>query len=328
LDWTKDPEESFEQLMDEEIRNIQNKYDTIILMWSGGTDSQTIYNVLKRNNVRIDEIIVFHDDKFEPLSYPKFAAKWLEENHTDTNTKITYKDRFDPVAKSRVITDENWIFENRVMIPRFALGLYDNVMLDYIKDNYANKKYCIINGHEQPDVIRTNTGFYSRHNSISYKSLMGFENVECFFTLPKLALKQSHMIKKFLIENKLETEGKPFRFQSSENYTRWAKSIGRHDEVRPGASFTQKDYEITFDKYILTPDNIDGALTAGVDAHYRILHEKDSELMRNFKKGIQNVLAQKDFCEHLMNGSPVKTNSVIGKLAGERIYSRNFFLGN
>jgi hypothetical protein len=328
LDWTAEPIETFEELMKEHALNLQNRYDKIILLWSGGTDSQTIYEVMVQNNIHIDEIIVFHDDVFEPLSYPENAANWIINNHKDPLTKITPKERLDPISKSRIISDENWIFENSVMIPRFALGSHDRVMLDYCRDNYGGFNWCLVNGLEQPDVVSTPTGFYARHNALSYKCMLGFENSECFFTAPKLALKQAHMIKNFLKQQSIQTQGKPYRFLSSQNYTRWAKCIGRHREIHPGASFMQKEYESTFDKHRMTHEHIDSDLTARVDAHFRILNDKDSNLIKNFKRGIQTVLAEKDFCEHLIKGSPVRDNSVIGKWAGERIYSRSFFIGN
>jgi hypothetical protein len=53
--WTTEPEQSFELLMDTHAANLRSKYQRLILLWSGGTDSHTIYNVFKRNNIHISK---------------------------------------------------------------------------------------------------------------------------------------------------------------------------------------------------------------------------------------------------------------------------------
>ena len=60
LNWLNEPEESMDVLMDIHALNLRQKYDYIILNWSGGTDSHTIYNVFKRNNIHIDELCSYH----------------------------------------------------------------------------------------------------------------------------------------------------------------------------------------------------------------------------------------------------------------------------
>jgi len=51
--WCKEPKESFESLMDRRAFQLQEKYEKIIFLYSGGYDSQTIFNVLNRNKIKI-----------------------------------------------------------------------------------------------------------------------------------------------------------------------------------------------------------------------------------------------------------------------------------
>ena len=57
-DWTIEPETSLDQLMSEFAWRLRNRYERLILLWSGGTDSHTIYNIFRTNQIPIDEIIV------------------------------------------------------------------------------------------------------------------------------------------------------------------------------------------------------------------------------------------------------------------------------
>ena len=58
LDWTKEPTETWDQLLDRRAQQIAAKGKPIVLNFSGGTDSYTIYKVFERNNIHIDEIII------------------------------------------------------------------------------------------------------------------------------------------------------------------------------------------------------------------------------------------------------------------------------
>ena len=49
LDWTQEPPETFEKLMDQHAHNLRNKYERLVLAWSGGTDSHTIIYTLTKS---------------------------------------------------------------------------------------------------------------------------------------------------------------------------------------------------------------------------------------------------------------------------------------
>ena len=87
LDWSKEPVESFELLMDIHAHRLRQKYNYLILNWSGGTDSHTIYNVFKRNNIHIDEIII--KASAHSAGFPEINHEWIQKNHWDPTTTIT-----------------------------------------------------------------------------------------------------------------------------------------------------------------------------------------------------------------------------------------------
>jgi hypothetical protein len=170
---------------------------------------------------------------------------WLKNNHHDPLTKITVKERFNPTAKQQIIPNENWIFQNISMIPKFAMGTTDSVMWDYCAQQYGGSTWCLITGHEQPKVFKKDNKYYSCHDSITLLSTMNFKNIECFFTDPMLTLKQSHIIKKMLklrmsanaYNASWDPYGTKFKHSSNAAYVSWAKNLCRQSEVLFGASF-------------------------------------------------------------------------------------------
>jgi hypothetical protein len=334
LNWLQEPVESFDQLMDQHAFNLRNKYEKLVLLWSGGTDSQTMYNVFKRNNIHIDEIVFFAGDQFEPWLTNRYVD-WLQENHTDPLTKITVKHRFDPVSKQQIVNGEDWIFQNITMIPKIVSGICDPVMWDYCAEQYSESTWCLVIGYEQPRVFYKNNKYYTCQNSRTFIPCMGFQNIECFYTEPQLALKQSHMIKRMLklrananaANASLDPDGTKFKSSSNATYIAWQKALGRHSEVFAGMSWLHKDIEEKFELLPVNPLNIDGELSRGYDVALDLLLKKDDDMAKTFVRGIKNLLLEKDFYNHLVETSANYVNNIIGKGAGALTYSKPFCIG-
>jgi hypothetical protein len=94
-DWTKEPQESFEDLMDQRVREIRDQYDYVALWYSGGYDSQTILDSFIRTNTKLDELLMY-------------GRQWYEHEY-NCEEKIaykhaqTFKQRYQPGVKLRVL---------------------------------------------------------------------------------------------------------------------------------------------------------------------------------------------------------------------------------
>ena len=334
LDWSQEPVESLDQLMDRHAFNLRNKYEKLVLLWSGGTDSHTIYNVFKRNNIHIDEIVFFAGGQFEPWLTDKYVD-WLRENHDDALTKITVKNRFDPAAKQQIVNSEDWIFQNITMIPKMVSGICDPVMWDYCAEQYSVSTWCLIVGVEQPRVFFKNAKYYACQHYRFFLASMGFENAEYFYTEPQIALKQSHIIKRMLklrananaINASLDTDGTKFYQLSNANYIAWQRALGRQQEVLPGMSFLHKSLEKKFNSVPVNPLGIDGELSRGYDVALDFLLKKNDDMAKTFVHGIKNLLLEKDFYNHLVETSVGSFSSMIAKDVGAPIYSKPFCIG-
>jgi hypothetical protein len=62
VNWTVEPETCLNDLVDRHVMSIRCLYDHVALHWSGGYDSYTILKAFLRNNVKIDELIIYSRD--------------------------------------------------------------------------------------------------------------------------------------------------------------------------------------------------------------------------------------------------------------------------
>ena len=328
LDWTQEPVESFDELMLRHAQRLRNQYERVVLLWSGGTDSHTIYNTFVRNNLHIDEIVIFHNDRYEPWNSTEYI-RWMQTNHPDATTKITARARFDPEAKKQIVNNEDWIFQNQALVGKFAMGTADTVMWNYCAEQNAGYTWCLISGFEQPHVYFKAGRFYATHIGSVFKPVMGFDNMECFYTEPLLALKQAHMARRILESVQRRPNGEHdimMRYASSHGYTAWSRLIGRHEEAIPGMSWRHKQLERAFDTEPARPDAIDSELTRAYDVGLKDLITADVAVAKLFEQGIKNLLLERDFCQHLIDTGARANANVLGRSAGADIYSKSYCL--
>ena len=58
--WHIDTQEDIKKLYKKRAEQIRNKYDYIVIWYSGGADSFTVTNTFRENNIHVDEIAQFH----------------------------------------------------------------------------------------------------------------------------------------------------------------------------------------------------------------------------------------------------------------------------
>jgi len=116
-DWTVEPEQTLDQLYDARARQIREKYDYVILSYSGGADSHNILMSFIRQGLLIDEIVVNTMEKAnskftivnETVLNPEHAAaehklntipRLKEVEHLIPRTKINVLDLSDNLFQS------------------------------------------------------------------------------------------------------------------------------------------------------------------------------------------------------------------------------------
>lgn len=233
FDWSIEPKESLQTIYLQRAKQLREKYDYIILWYSGGTDSHQILDVFLKHNIFIDEIqsvsfeklinnidhsIIKQDDNLlELLEYPYNIKHQLEyANKVSPKTKITvidgsdyvYSDISDGVFES---FDMNTFDTIRTLTtPNFRnVKTYKKSMMKYNQLHTRKDKTCIITGTEKPPLRIDNGDILFNFYDLAFLDFKILNQnwvdpwfaLEWFFwtpDMPEIPIKQSHVIKRAL----------------------------------------------------------------------------------------------------------------------------------
>jgi hypothetical protein len=242
-DWTVEPTESFDELMANHAWRLRNKYQKLLLLYSGGYDSHTIYDMLARHRVHIDVIICFTSNTIP--WFPSYAYEYLKQNHWDPGTEIVNFDANDVSEFNH--TDEHWLLRNQGTFPRYHGVLWDPVNR-WIGDNFGGYRCGCIIGMEKPRLVYKNGQWHSRQMASVVDPILNHEFYEAFYLEPKIAIKQSHIFKNN-VKQWLKSKNMPLyegdwaeaKFGKNEIDNHYFNLCsGRIPELVSGASFLQK----------------------------------------------------------------------------------------
>lgn len=220
-DWTVEPSESLDELYRARAQQLRDQYDYLVLWFSGGADSTNVLNSFINNDIKLDEVASYVNysatsDKFNFLNgeiYNVAIPKIQEIKNKQPDIEHTIID----LAKLTIDFFSNndakfdWIYQINFHVNPNASARHD-IKLSVAKwRNLINsgKRVGFIHGIDKPSVTGINNRFFYRFvdrvdNAVS--PLMQMQNRpwefdEFFYwspAAPKIPIKQSHVIKKFL----------------------------------------------------------------------------------------------------------------------------------
>lgn len=224
VDWTIEPAESIGELYRQRAQRIRDKYDYVILMYSGGSDSHTILQTCLKHNIKIDELLVTwatslsgtykpdpnNVDISNGLSEWDYTIKpnldWLAKNHPEI--KISINDWADGVLDFKV--EEDYILDRSNNYAPYAPNRWFFTELPLVKAQLEKRDSVgIIIGNDKPricfhegayrlyflDIVASNAGA-----QISSKFVKDDLHTELFYWSPdstQIIAKQAHMIVRF-----------------------------------------------------------------------------------------------------------------------------------
>lgn len=214
-DWTIEPPESLEELYRQRAEQLRNQYDYLILGFSGGSDSTVIFDAFVKNNIHLDEVVMFHSytgdgDKNSFYNFETFnvAVPYVEKHLKDKTTKITIIDQtqhtfyyWNIVDKFDFIHYNNYNFSPNNLARQYAkahLSIFDE-----------SKSVAYITGIDKPCIVYNDGDTYFHFTdcidttvSYMYHDKGKTKHIDEFFfwtpNFPKIVVKQSHVLKKFL----------------------------------------------------------------------------------------------------------------------------------
>jgi hypothetical protein len=277
IDWTKEPTESLEFLYAERARQIREKYDYIILEFSGGSDSHNILNTFVRNNIHLDEILTAHShdisnvDKHSNVDLMSeiFGAAIPEVQkllpvdsgtiHRVLDLSDLIKEILFKIEKPNLKFDIVYHYNN--YFGPFSMARTETAMhYPYYKSLYnQGKKVCFICGADKP-LLRYHNKQWSFHFSNTLDPLIGnFYNngpmyKEMFYWAPeswKIIAKQAHMIRRYIKENSYIIKNLK-TFQEVDN-CETLHAMNRSTETPSGLGILDRSVPIAMIKKIIYP---------------------------------------------------------------------------
>lgn len=325
-----EPNESFDQLCDQRAHQLRNKYEYLVLFFSGGTDSLLVYNSFVRNNIHLDHIMC---DYVEPAGtgHDRNAAVWLSKNHLDPKTKITIAnaDKLPPVD----FCNADWIYGNQPVGYRYRQIVHDHTSVKNLLASDKEKNIGFIAGYEKPHLILEKHQWYMTFLDKTYAiGPLRQENLEMFFVtpdLPALHIKQCHMLIKFLSKFIKSATVKTFFTNPLEHgidYMQWARAVGRQGEVVPNNSLHQKS---VYNKLSWQFDTSSSDLVPAYRPGMALFHEHmldNTTNSKNFMKGVNELQTNLLIKKYLINHGILDNlqTPVFGKYNG--LYSKPIWL--
>lgn len=232
-DWRQEPKESIEELEADRCYQLRKKYKTLVLYYSGGVDSHTVLQNFIKNQIPLDYICLWYTEKYD-APYNKdihLAEEYLKQNRSKllgakilVDKKLTHKEGNGIFSFSNDIKKINW------QLRFHHIGADEQLRIRYpmIYDE-INQDGCIITGSSKPYVYKDSNGRYFSQNVDRDDENWGQANVEMFWysDASKLQIKQCHLAKNWLKENKKENTNLIYKSDIIDDFWNLNKHIGR-----------------------------------------------------------------------------------------------------
>lgn len=230
-DWTKEPDQSLDDLYNKRVIQLREKYDYLILSYSGGADSHNILMSFIRQGIHLDEILINTMEKgWQPYTildpriktstnsgaehYLQTIPRLKEIEKYVPKTKITICDLTDHVYDSLLsIGDESWVLHKREALNPIGITRFNYIYFSEIRKKFdREKRIGLILGVEKPKSLIEDNKFYIRFNDRSANMITIIDHikeydnstVEYFYWSPDcvpLLIKQGHVIRRWLRNN-------------------------------------------------------------------------------------------------------------------------------
>lgn len=239
IDWSKDIEISWGDLLKIRCQQLRNKFDHLCLWYSGGWDSHTVLQSFIKSNIPLDEIIIFNrtymkDEEInDAINYAKYVKKNIWNNLKLTIIEITYKDTLLPYTSNK----EEWLFGPGCSL-RFSKNqrsYIHSTNTGLLKSIQASRgKRCDIEGKDKPRVHLHNNNWYSYMTDTTCQLTIGSSIENFYFSsdLPELHVKQTQMVINWMetlpdISEKLVHQVQQVTNNEKTLYHLWNMAIGR-----------------------------------------------------------------------------------------------------
>lgn len=221
MDWSNEPVESLKELYKQRAQQLRDKYDYLVLWFSGGSDSTGILNAFVENNIKLDEVVTHYplsiiekkivdfdpnnrDEKNVIFEYTMVAKPRLQElAKTNPEIKITVVDSTESNINMTKRGELHKLFLGGIAASPSNSGQYK--LTEINRDRLKNGSVGVLVGIDKPRIVyNTDTkkfGTYFLDTTINYFGNfeedfgVHFEPFYYAHELPKLHQKRCFVIK-------------------------------------------------------------------------------------------------------------------------------------
>jgi hypothetical protein len=221
LPWTFEPPEHIDELYLRRAKQLREKYDYIVVMYSGGSDSSTILKTFVRNGIKVDEVATYggwsHSvDKYDdPVNLEiTYAATEMLKQCVNLGIKVNYLNMLDHFEKS--YSSPDWVYDADPRInPDNHLKFHTaNGRQDLIDMVDRGLKVALVFGHDKPRIVFKDNAFFLTYLDVGALATNVWPQMfepgyvgpamEFFYPnvdVPEIMIKQGHMIVDWYIKN-------------------------------------------------------------------------------------------------------------------------------
>jgi hypothetical protein len=237
LNWTKEPDCSWEELCVERAVALRQKYKKLKLLFSAGRDSGHVWNVFEKAGIPIDELVLIYS-AYHPLRvkeyhehiYPKAVELCRKHPGMKIRTLCLEKDQFEYQIKNSDWIDGTNSRQGRTLFLPHHFGY----VLTTMDPEYMDSGTGYICGMEKPTIRLIDNNYAFSHLDVSLEWwATDMPNMEWFYWAPEqpeIFLKQCWMLVNHLEKNYPNATPEFLReFQNpySVYYDEFCKSVGR-----------------------------------------------------------------------------------------------------
>jgi len=231
-DWTVEPTESIEQLQKNHAEYLREKYKTLVLFYSAGSDSQVLLETFIEHKIPLDYIYVQYVD-VPDRNFNKdvhLALKYLEENKSKLMGAEIFYEKYLDHQEGNSIYNFNGNLRDTNFQLRFhhcgncqSLQLRQPKVYEKVEDNG-----CIVTGGDKPYIIKDEKGFYMQQLDVTDEN-WGQPHHEMFWMGkdPSLQIKQCHLAKQWLEEHNLTETISIYSDKNSRDFFDLNRRFGR-----------------------------------------------------------------------------------------------------
>ena len=203
-DWSRDPTLSWDQLLDIRARQIEAKNRPIVLYFSGGTDSYTIYKVFERNNIPLDAVYLRKRPDHAEGTWDQVHELFSAGLYNRGIKLIVDDDHAKSLVSAYSSPDWAWASGLRQI---FGILSPDSYTHDHIRNAIGRDDFISVIGYEKPRLRITPDAVYSYQDDDNYNRIMSISGVDCFYISPELP--ELHVKQSYMLLNYIKSKGQP-----------------------------------------------------------------------------------------------------------------------